>query len=805
MAWAPWRGARRSGDVAWACLGMCTLAGVALLAQAPSPQDARPTFRSGVSLVEVTALVTDRSDRPVGGLGVADFEVFEDGERRPIASVRFLEAKRPSLTVPMPAGVEGIRREEVVTNRALADAPVFVLLLDDLNVSPYDAHRAIGAGLGVLAAVPQDALLSAVTTSGDGGSILTFTPPSQEHEAIVRAFRGRLILAGPKLKNGLGIATTASSVDAPCGVGSEVLNSPDCSDPTRVARRSATIEAIGKLLARAGSRRKVLFWLTTDAGVSPLDPRGNREAQIVALERALGSDVTVYPVDPRENYTEPHNGIDRRTGGSMRVGTSDTVFQGRGGSTMMLGTDDMVGVPLSQIARETGGRWIQHANDLDKLLGTIVTQNTSTYLLAYESPVSNVPGRRRIEVRTTRKGLKVASRRAYIVRPSEENADAPASVGDIATLLHDTILGTVPQGTLALRVHAAPQFVVGAAGRVLVTIAVDPDSVGDATGVELQVLTVDAEGKVGNGQRLALTPPPSGQEWEGSITLPVTEGRHQLRVAAVTPDGGRTGLVLQPLHVMAATRDRLLGVPVLLGHDANGVRPTLARTFPVGHPLAFQVEAARHSATRDVAAVHGRLVDRAGRTVREEPAAAEDAGMSTHRRATGVLATGDLSPGTYTLLVEARRPDGTTGAAHAIPVHLEPATDATARRESSPAPVGPNLTPLSVASGPLARTAHRGPLVIRTEEAWAAFWRTLPTRQTPPDIDFTRVTLLAIVADDPPGMPRITAVRPEAGGILVQWTTSPIDGRTEETEPLRPFVVMGLTSAEGRVRFERAP
>ena len=45
-----------------------------------------------------------------------------------------------------------------------------MLLLDDLNVSAYDSHRAIRAGLGVLGAMPPDALVSVVTTSGDGGA-----------------------------------------------------------------------------------------------------------------------------------------------------------------------------------------------------------------------------------------------------------------------------------------------------------------------------------------------------------------------------------------------------------------------------------------------------------------------------------------------------------------------------------------------------------------------------------------------------------------------------------------------------------
>ena len=137
----------------------------------------------------------------------------------------------------------------------------------------------------------------------------------------------------------------------------------------------------------------MLLWVVTDMGVSPLDPEGNREAQFAGLQRLLGGDVTVYAVDPRENI-----GSSTADGGSgLGQGSTHgrtharrappTRLPGRGGSTMALNTDDMVGVPLTQIARETGGRWIQNANNVEKLAAEVVTQNLSSYVLAYESAV----------------------------------------------------------------------------------------------------------------------------------------------------------------------------------------------------------------------------------------------------------------------------------------------------------------------------------------------------------------------------------------------------------------------------------
>ena len=791
---------------------LCGLAGVVLHGQPPAPpstsQDARPSFRSGISLVEVSAVVTGDRDRPIADLTIADFEVFEDGEPRPVVSARYLATTpAPAMDVRPPA-VRDARLDEIVTNKALADAPAFVLLLDDLNVSPYDAHRAIRAGLGVLGAIPRDALVSVVTTSGEGGGLITLGRPNQDHVERVKAFRGRLVLMGPDIKNPLGVATTPSSVDAPCGVGSEVANSPDCSDPTRAGRRARALQVIGDLFARTGSRRKVLMWLTTDMGVSPLDPEGNREAQFAGLQRLLGGDVTVYAVDPRENtgsFVARGGGLgqpDRRTGGRMRVGPADTVFGGRGGSTITLDTDDMVGVPLTQIARETGGRWIQNANNVEKLAAEVVTQNLSAYVLAYESRGSKAEGRHSIEVKVKRRGAKVSARRAYVVGPRPAVEPPPASTDIASARLGEVMRGGVPFGTLALKVHVAPQFTTGGPARALVTVRVDEDTPVDAATIDLLVLAADDQGKVGSIERFAMRRPSRHEAWEGSITLTLEPGRYQLRVAASTPDGTRTGLLLHPIDMRPPSGDLLLGVPTLLGADAEGVRPTLARTFPVGHPLALQVEAAGEAVRTGSAVVQARLLDATGAERRAQAATGEDAGNPSRLRATAVVTTDALPPGPYTLLVEARRAIGErVAAAHAIPVSLVVA-DAAAGPAS--AGVARPLSPLPVASGPLARTTHRGPRVIRSEAEWTTFWRALPTRQAPPAIDFARVTLLAIVADeDTPGTPHITRVHTEPGGIVVQWTTTPIAEAPASPEPLRPFVVMGLTSAEGRVRFER--
>lgn len=783
--------------------------GLATLHAQPPAQD-RPIFRGGISLVEVSAVVTDDGQLPIADLTADDFEVFEDGERRSIASVRYLSTT-PRLEPPpaLPPSLAGARVDEVSTNQGLADASAFVLLLDDLNVSPYDAHRAIRAGLGVLGALPPDSLVSVLTTSGDGGSLLTLGRPSPTHVERVKAFRGQFLLTGPP-PNAHAPQTTPSSVDAPCGVGSAVEHSPDCADPTRAARRAGALRAIGEVFSRTGSRRKVLLWLTTDMGVSPLDPKGNQQAQYAALQRLLGGDVTVYAIDPRENDApvpgpsgQPSSmgRPDGRGGGRVRVGTADTTFQGLGGNAMMLGTDDMVGVPLTQLARDTGGRWIQHANNIETMAAEVVSQNLSSYVLAYESSASTTPGRHRIEVKVKRRGARVSARRAFIVPPPTSTTTVPDNpITDTTTRLAEVVRGGVPFGTLGLQAHVAPQFAPDGRVRALVTVALDTERLGAGDRVDLLVLAATDAGEVTATERLSMAPAPPGVRREGSVVLTVPQGRAQLRIAAITPDAAHSGLLLRDLDLHAPSKPVWLGVPTLLAEDAQGVRPTLARTFAAGHPLAFQVEVGGQALTRGAPAVRARLTDAAGRDLVAHDAVIEAGTSATQMRATGVVPTSEVPAGAYLLVVEARA-GASDVARHVVPVRVEGAS-----RAAAAATAARTLAPRSVAHGPLTRDTRRGGVVIRTADEWQAFWTHLPTRQAPPDIDFDRVVLLAVIsdADGPaPATPRIDAIRTEPGGIVVEWTAVVAPPSLASPPPMRPFIVVGLTDVAGHVRFVR--
>ena len=152
---------------------------------------------------------------------------------------------------------------------------------------------------------------------------------------------------------------------------------------------------------------------------------------------------------------------------------------------------------------------------------------------------------------------------------------------DVATArLREVIQGGAPFGSLGLKVHVAPQFADSGPARALVTVRVDADTAVDAATIDLLVLAADDAGKVGSIERFAMSRPTSDAAWEGSITLTLERGPYQLRIAASTPDGTRTGLLLHPIDMRPPAGDLLLGVPTLLGEDASRRAPHAGADVP---------------------------------------------------------------------------------------------------------------------------------------------------------------------------------------------------------------------------------
>ncbi len=134
-----------------------------------------PGFKSGVTVVEVDVVVTDKSGRPVRGLRREDFEISEDGSPVEIATfsaVDVPEAPRDSIIPPPDRSGSAF-----ASNDQADDGRLILIVLDDIQVS-FTAGRMATVKSVARRAVerlgPAD-LAAVMTTSGRLGGQTEFT------------------------------------------------------------------------------------------------------------------------------------------------------------------------------------------------------------------------------------------------------------------------------------------------------------------------------------------------------------------------------------------------------------------------------------------------------------------------------------------------------------------------------------------------------------------------------------------------------------------------------------------------------
>lgn len=335
--------------------GLRLLAGVAAVcvtaAVLSAQQQQQPVFRTGVDLVQVDAVVTGDDGRPVGGLTAADFAIYENDRRQTITDFR---------PVTIPIGARTIDAKSPPALFVANDAPVnrrlFVLLVDNLHLSPVAMRRPKELLTELVRGLSPDDQVAVVTT-GTSDASLDFTDDP--------ALQARAVAA-------LGARAGVPTGFVPLGVSTEISfdileNVIESLASSRHARRVVVhVSSVPSLLASAVDDRGLLHTV--------------REGYSRTVDAARRANVAVYAVHPL--------GADS---GELSPGT----FSGYG--------------------RESGGLGFGHWTDSRTVARQILEDNSTFYVMSYYRDPANVRDREpSIEVRAAQKGLTVRARRGYV-------------------------------------------------------------------------------------------------------------------------------------------------------------------------------------------------------------------------------------------------------------------------------------------------------------------------------------------------------------------------------------------------------
>ena len=512
------------------------------------------TFQVEVNYVDVDVVVTDAQGNFVTGLTRDDFEVFENGKPQKIDTFSMVE-------IPVEKPTEFVYEGRPVvadtqTNRKPFDGRVYVIVLDDLDVSAMrstplkDAARKF-----VREFMGANDLAAVVYTSGRKDAAQEFTTNRELLVAAIDKFIGQRMRSLSLERLDSYYQTIAfgytSQNDADPNTGS--INSQDpagygrVSDPTELERGTRALNVLDTLkntaefLGSVRGRRKALLFFSEGLDYPIRDVFGAHDATTVirasqdAISMAARANVNFYAVDPRglagmttrfhgrgrarqrSRYvrvpscscrarTRPASGITGASGGTFDV--QDELMQ-----EFRTSQDT-----LRELTEETGGFASLNTNNVAPAFERIVNANSRYYVLGYYPPTHPRDGRfHKIEVRVKRPNLRVEARKGYASprgrTPEERKRDEEARLARDArrpdgkrtsTPLLTALASPIPQSGLTFTMQAAPFKNTANEASIALAIELDgsklPYSEPNAKGtvsnkIELSFFGLNAQGK----------------------------------------------------------------------------------------------------------------------------------------------------------------------------------------------------------------------------------------------------------------------------------------------------------------------
>ena len=534
--------------------------------------DARPTFRMKVTRVEVSALVVDADGQPVRNLKANEFEIYDDGRKQQIqsfAAYTYNGGSIPLDTVDSPSDPHNAAA--LVTNAWSSSSRVIGLLIDDLHIDARRTAKARSVARHLVANLAPSDLLYVGLTSTSTVSTAGFIRDRRRALEIVESFAG-IRLPDPTLE----MRQTPQTFSNPLLQG---MRTPGlaASEQQRAMRLEDAYHAIGRIanaVRDVGGRRKSLVFLTegssiggsitTSASLSG-DTTG---AMLDALAAASVADLAVYPMNPA-GLDLP---TDRMIEGFTRQVDIGSEGGTRGAGGREIAQDDLSNVVtqfmqtknhLRDMAALTGGVSLIDSNDLAGAVDRVLRDASDYYVITYE-PDKEVKGAkiRPIEVRVTRPGVKILTRKGYMPPPS--NPDAEKIPSNLSPTMRTLLAGSVPMDALPMIV----QMIAIGEHKGKVRFAVVTETAGgplvdgldgDRVGIEQAILSINSDGKMANAtqKRAELKVGPQQVAMLGSLgvrtiwCIDLPPGPHQIRVATVHEQSGRGGSMYLDVNVEA--------------------------------------------------------------------------------------------------------------------------------------------------------------------------------------------------------------------------------------------------------------
>jgi len=605
-----------------AVIGASVCAAALTAAQAPSPRQQRPIFRTNTELVEIDVVVVDKAGAPVHGLTRDDF-VLRD-RRVPQTIDTFVEVRRDPERSRVPDKLPPGVRRDVASNTTANSGRLVVLVLDDLHVYQGRTDRVQEIARKIVADLGPESSMALLQTGREHSTEVT-SDRSRLLESI-KNFRGRRSFPRP-----LGACNPAplGPKNAATVVAWEITSGCPTENVSASDALFDTMEDAARMLGRGDQRRKAFILVSESlvmdltglfdggtqlpdqapdssnyvASADPLDlsqagPAPRLSWAILNMMNGLrAGNVGTYAIDPRGEVTS--QGLERECHPSP-PGNDACVDPFRWRNWIRLAQQS-----LGHIAEETGGFAVVDTDDFTGGIDRILNDLENYYLLGFHTSDLKTKDFRRVDVTVRgRPDVTLRYRRGYKVQPDD---DAQAGARRNREPLSALVEAARPSPDLPMRVHALPMPSSGNRSRVAIALELTLPTTtmaGDQVDhllddIRYGVFAVDLKGhkvreSTGSGARIALRPRPGLTTLPDQVTyqlaleMELPAGRYHLRAAAISDKLGTGGSVFLPLEVPDFSKQDLAMTDLLLAY-ADGPHVPVARdvrgALPGGVPL----------------------------------------------------------------------------------------------------------------------------------------------------------------------------------------------------------------------------
>jgi VWFA-related protein len=612
---------------------LAAASGVLLGRQAP-PQQTPPTFRGSVEAVQLTVIVTDSQGTPVSGLTEDDFEIIENRVPRPITTFAAVDIPIEQGRRPTPAPLTS----DVLTN----DRPqgrLYVIALDVMLPQNALRTRAFLRQFIEKHFGPNDTAAVFAMARGLRDSGQEFTSNPRLLLQAIDTFGGSFAdewSAREREKNFIGDFKSLMQFMASLRGGRKALI---------LFSENVPVDAYAVVQARPSQLTGLFSDFDTDF--------------VEALSLATRNSIAIYPIDPK--------GL-----------TTDLAAPESFDTSALTARAD-----LGSLAAVTGGFALSGSNNYTMAFERLVRENSSYYLLGFNSGVEQRDGRFvGVEVRVKRPGLVARSVQGYVSprgRPPQERR--PSTV---LAATWDAVASGITTSGLPMRVYAAPFKSRGKDATVAITVEVAGSRLnlvqrdGAYRGVfEVIFAVTDVKKKRWpiwrHRAELALKPETYERVSRGAMRvisqMSLPEGRYQLRASA----GGAAvaGSVVYDLVVPDFREDFSLSGVALTSRQASETftftphkqidvglpgPPTTAREFSREDTLTLFTEAYENRRKPHTVTLTMELRDGTGRVLGSHAIERKSAGKPTGPSAYAFapnLSLEAVPPGRYALRVSA--------------------------------------------------------------------------------------------------------------------------------------------------------